>query len=582
MYALIISSTFILFDLNIELIFFFIHSTADNTKKTDKFFTQLILASMSKDHINLKTLFERLPKCSRKDISNCEKLRQVIQKRPELFDLNSSDVVSSRLNKQELQSIKTKLLKKFMNMCLDPEHMMITYVGHDTSRKMALFYKVNSCHFPVNVQDFVNDQDYFVVPGGINSRSMVENLKIEEILMDFIVFLSNSSNETKSIFNFNQSLTEAECLQFGLDGKTKQKNCGLLSVIFGLFPNLFVKNSSKPTKMSLKQDDTGFNVTLGIAAKVYNYSSLAVFNTLPNYCKAKFSDYEDFLNFFLNYKFKKDFRNHWKETRHSPDNSVIHVEKGRFYLLFKFEAFKHLNFEDIKNSPDFYVVPNVGFHIKSFINHLKLDQLLVKIIRLLLPTGCCNNQKIIDETATFVGKNNGYPDTKNRLALIETIETIIELFPKIFCKFDSNITKLVDDTPGHEPSHERFILDIIRAEEIVKPTSTKKLFEVLPDYVKDQFRSPLKLHEFCQEMVALQGQYPFLIQEIESSVQDEAHAENSDDMIDINDSKVDSSIDTRYINSKNDKRSKMFRFLRNPFQVIRRCIGNISNLYTLF
>ena len=74
-------------------------------------------------------------------------------------------------------------------------------------------------------------------------------------------------------------------------------------------------------------------------------------------------------------------------------------------------------------------------------------------------------------------------------------------------------------------------MDIIRAEEIVKPTSTKKLFEVLPDYVKDQFRSPLKLHEFCQEMVALQGQYPFLIQEIESSVQDEA--ENSDDMNDI-------------------------------------------------
>ena len=513
---------------------------------------------MNKDPCNLRTLFERLPKCSRKDIPHCRKLRQIIQKRPDLFDLTSSDVVSSRLNEQELHSKRTKLLKKFMNMHLDPEHMIITNVGHENSRKMALFYKVNSC--PLSIQNFVNDEDYFVVTDGINARTMVENLKIEEILMDFIVFLSNSSNGTSSIFNFNQSLTETECLQFGLSASQKQKNYGLLSAIFGLFPSLFV--CSKPSKMSLVQDDTAFKVTLGIAAKVYNYSSLAVFNTLPNYCKAKFSDYEDFLNFFLNFKFKRDFRNHWKETQHSPDNSVIHAEKGRFYLLFRFEAFKHLNFEDIRNSPDFYVVPNVGFHIKPFINHLKLDQLLVKIIRLLLPTGSCDSRKIIDESAAFMWKNNGYPDTKNRTALIETI---IELFPKVFCKYDSNITTLIDDTPGYKLSQERLILDILRAEEKVKPNSTKELFEALPDYVKNQFRSPLKLQEFCQGMVALNEEFSFL-QEIETGVEvDEAYAGN-----DINDSKDDSSSDTKSTNSNNDKNSNvLFRFLRNPFQVFR-------------
>ena len=152
-------------------------STTESIKIADKFLAQLILASMNKDPCNLKTLFERLPKCLRKDISNCEKLRQVIQKRPELFDLTSSDVVSSRLNEQELYSNKSKLLKKYMNMHLDPEHMMITHIEHENSRKMALFYRVNSRQFPVNIQDFVNDQDYFVVSGGINARSMVENLK---------------------------------------------------------------------------------------------------------------------------------------------------------------------------------------------------------------------------------------------------------------------------------------------------------------------------------------------------------------------------------------------------------------------
>ena len=161
-----------------------------------------------------------------------------------------------------------------------------------------------------------------------------------------------------------------------------------------------------------------------------------------------------------------------------------------------------------------------------------------------------------------MGIFRGYPDTKNRTALIETI---IELFPKVFCTYDSNITTLIDDTPGYKLSQERLILDILRAEEKVKPTSTKELFEALPDYVKNQFRSPLKLQEFCQEMVVLNKEFSFL-QEIETGVEvDEAYAGN-----DINDSKNDSSSDTKSTNSNNDKNSNvLFRFLRNPFQVFR-------------
>ena len=278
-------------------------------------------------------------------------------------------------------------------------------------------------------------------------------------------------------------------------------------------------------KAKLKEDDEAFLTTLSIAAKVCKNHSFAIFHALPNYCKMKFSDYDDFCTYFLHYKVELDFLNHWKETRHSPDNSVIHFEEGRFYLLFKFKTFQHLSFEDISKSPDFFCVPNVGFHFKPFIDRVNLDKLLVKFIRFKIGhTQWVARQQMIDDYVSII---NEYPDTEkynNILALTQIAnsltETIIELFPSIWKTkktkwgvFSSDFIKLVHDIPDCQPTRERLILEILRVEQRAKPTSTKLLYKALPDYARHQFSSPLKLQEFCQEIIALQDEFTYFQEE---------------------------------------------------------------------
>ena len=502
-----------------------------------------------------------------------------------ISDLKMGQSLTSNMGQQNFDIV----VRKYMNSHLDSQHMFIQHVGKGARRRMALFY--NTKMFPeyLNIEDFVDKEEYYRVPGGINLKSMVETLKIEDILMDFITFLaSHPAQEWKRIRDFNNPMTEEECFHYGLT-KGSAKNYDILLAIFELFPNLFIISGSTTKKARLKEDDSAFWATLDIANTVLESSSLAVFNTLPKYCKAKFVDYSDFCTFFLKYKLKIDltsdntetkhsfqndkltsskevvpsldltmksiiselqtfnkllasgasesiheksvevsFRNHWKEIRHSLDNSVIHFEDGRLYLLFKFETFPHLSLEDINNSPYFFCVPNVGFHFKPVIDQVNLDKLLVKFIRFIKPRepGCTQwvtKKQIIDG---YVGILFDFPDTDllgtlTAIQMISLIETIIDLFPSIWKtktqKWGSGAIKLVNDEPECQPTRERLILEILRAEQIAKPTSMKLLFETLPDFAKEQFNSPVKLQEFCQEIVALKDEFTFLQEEHQPS-----------------------------------------------------------------
>ena len=525
------------------------------TSKTNTPVSKQQLETYVKDAIGsgscqINQVFEALPTCAKGSFQNLNALTKYLKKRPHIADLegrNSKVWVKrkSQVNdktetkhffpndeltyfKEESRDSDT-LLQVYMKSHLDSEHMLITYVGEGTSRRMVLLYKAKG--LPVDMKNFDSDKKYYVVPDeGINWKSMVEKLKIEDILFDFINFLSRSQKEWGRIRDFNNLMTELECFHYGLSNK-KPKDYDMLLTIFQLFPNLFtiekfiISGSSFTMKAKLKEDDEAFLTTLSIAAKVCKNSSLAIFHALPNYCKMKFSDYDDFCTYFLHYKVELDFLNHWKETRHSPDNSVIHFEEGRFYLLFKFKTFQHLSFEDISKSPSFFCVPNVGFHFKPFIDRVNLDKLLVKFIRFKIGhTQWVARQQMIDDYVSII---NEYPDTEkynNILALTQIAnsltETIIELFPTIWkttkwgvFSSSSDSIKLVHDIPDCQPTRERLILEILRVEQRAKPTSMKLLYKALPDYARHQFSSPLKLQEFCQEIIALQDEFTYFQEE---------------------------------------------------------------------
>ena len=408
------------------------------------------------------------------------------------------------------------LLQLYMKSHLDSEHMMISNVGKGTSRRMILLYKVKG--LPVDMNNFVNDKKYYVMPDeGINWKSMVRQLKIEAILFDFINFLSRSPDEWRRVRDFNNLLTESECFHYGLTNK-KTEDFDILLTIFELFPNLFtikkftVMSGSFSMKARLKEDDDAFLATLSIAAKASkNSSSYSIFHTLPGYCKMKFSDSEDFCSYFLQYTVEPDFRNNWNQIRHFHHNYVIHFDEGRYYLLFKFEAFQRLNLEDISNSPDFFCVPHVGFHFKPFIDWLRLDKLLVKFIRFKLEQThqWVASQKMIDD---YVGIINECLDTEKYNNIRALTKTIVKLFPSIWKTKKTKLKIKLADVTECQPTRERLVLEILRAEQGTRPTSMKQLFEALPDHAKHQFRSPLKLQEFCQQIVALQDEFTALFQ----------------------------------------------------------------------
>lgn len=428
--------------------------------------TELVLAAMNTEPCSLDILFDKLPKRTRSDISR-ENLGEFLTERPNLFTLTFPNMVSCRLKETELYDIKTKLLRKYFNSHERSENMMIEYVGEETSRRMAIFYKTNAKHFPVNMRDFIDDQEFSTVKGGINLKSMVDQLKIEEILMDFIVFLSLSPNQSNSVDIFYKGLTKAECVQFGLTFKD-QRNQSLLAAVLELFISERIDRrlfENRSGDLKLIQD--AFVPILIIATKVYGKSSSAIFNVLPKYWTTKFSDLDDFHAFRIKFQFMKDFRSLWRHKRHSQENSIIHIEDGKLYLLFRYEAFCELNFEDVLHDPEFFLVPDVGFHIKSFIWYLGLDKLLVKIIRLLLltPMDRLETKEAINEIRKDVGKGytNKYPETKNSQTFRTLIATIINLSPEIFCQTDF-VTSLRNDEPD-VCGPTRLILEILRAQE---------------------------------------------------------------------------------------------------------------------
>ena len=486
---------------------------AATDKKQD--LTELVLAAMNTEPCTLDILFDKLPKCTRSDISR-HNLCEFLTERPNLFDLTSSNMVSCRLKEIELYDIKTKLLRKYFISHERSENMMVEYVGKVTSRRMAIFYKTNAKHFPVNMHDFIEDQEFSTVPGGINLKSMVDQLKIEEILMDFIVFLSLSPNQCNSVDTFYKGLTKAECVQFGLTFKD-QRNQSLLAAVLGLFifervDRRLFENSSGDLK--LIQD--AFIPILNIATRVYGNSSSAIFNVLQKYWTTKFSDLDDLHAFRIKAQFKKDFRNLWGHKRHSQENSIIHIEDGKLYLLFRYEAFRELHFEDVLHDPEFFLVPDVGFHIKGFISYLGLDKLLVKIIRLLLltPMERLETKEAISEIGKDIGKGYTCPETKSSQTFRTLIETIINLSPEIFCQTDF-VTSLRNDEPD-VCGPTRLVLEILRAQVKIKPTTMRNLqealhlyihvqllYEALPEFAKCNIDSPAELEIFCQETEAL-------------------------------------------------------------------------------
>ena len=283
-----------------------------------------VLESMPTEFCHFNQVFDKLPPATKGLFESAQQFRSYLLNRPHLFEFSEEKVKRASLL-QEAHKMKTQSdeLKRYMRSDLVAEHMMIIRVAYG---RMALFHKIRSLQEKTNVDisNFTHDKEYYIhtVYGGINFRSVVENLKIEEILMEFIAFLSSSPGEWCKIQDFNQRLTSEERRQFGLTSVShtsmiERDNFIVLLVIFKLFPQLFEISGTQPRQARLIENEAAFFKTLKIAAQVHNNSTWAIFHTLPPYCKRQFSNYDDFHRYFTitNGNLKKEFT--WNQTKHS-------------------------------------------------------------------------------------------------------------------------------------------------------------------------------------------------------------------------------------------------------------------------
>ena len=189
---------------------------------------------------------------------------------------------------------------------------------------------------------------------------------------------------------------------------------------------------------------------------------------------------------------------------HDAENSVIHVHNGSFKLLFKNGTYD-MDPKYLQKNPDFYVIPNVGFHLKAFIEDFDLDQLFVYVVQRLTHDAIKWGDLIEDCVSMMKAKRSAIlPGMKKKnKSRKQSVKLVIEMLPNVFvCKLNRVELK---SKPDDQISPERIVMEILRAQELTNPKSMQDLFDALPKFITvNSLQSPTELETFCSKMVTLQ------------------------------------------------------------------------------
>lgn len=181
-----------------------------------------------------------------------------------------------------------------------------------------------------------------------------------------------------------------------------------------------------------------------------------------------------------------------KRVGNTPDNSIITYcpvteTHCNFYLLFKNQ--------DTPKSEIFNTLPNLGFHLKSFITGFNLGKVIKCIIQYLLKS---NHKICVQELDALqmhlVGSESLCDSTKRWLLDYGTklVLTIVTLFVQAFVISGDVI--YLKTGPEENPSDERLCLEILKVQEI---TSTlPQILGKLPDFCRSRIQNLSDLEHY--------------------------------------------------------------------------------------
>lgn len=187
-----------------------------------------------------------------------------------------------------------------------------------------------------------------------------------------------------------------------------------------------------------------------------------------------------------------------KVVGNTPENSIIAYcpvseTEWKFVLLFK-----NQDHHDIPKTDAFTIIPNIGFHLRSFIAEFNLGRVLRCIIRYLLQH---HNFGELGELHNHVVSSDDICDATRRWLIdyrikrIKLVSTIVTLFPQVFVVFANNVIVL-KISPEENPSDGRLCLEILRVQKM-----TSKLPQILmklPDFCRSRIQNQSDLEHFFQ------------------------------------------------------------------------------------
>ena len=416
------------------------------------------------------------------------------------------------------------------------DHQMVTEVleGLVHNVENTVLYKEDRFYllfkeaiFPYNSAFLLSEsEDLFCVPSVGITLKRNTSVQIEPILKSTTTWLaSNCTNEGANFYQMCEYVL-ADVTSLSVIGSTKKQKIEFIDALVKHLDPLFLRNKGK---ISFNRDieilglDDNLEpeisdlitslVILFLAQKrIFGITSWDdLFGRLPENVKTVFNKAHDVYEHCKSFhKLHKDILGslrflpieEWIDsTPNTIDNSVMHYENGRIFLLYKEESITTKNLRKLKNNPLYWVEPKVGFHLKSFNDNLNLSRTLHRIIYCAL-----KQQKLFfggvihdihfhmhDDSdggpklpKTFDTVLNNYPNL---------VDTIIRLLPEIF---QISEVKIYNDealrielsetvSKWNSRSDGRLIMEICKIQFNAKhELSLAKIFERIPGYFKGE------------------------------------------------------------------------------------------------
>ena len=196
-----------------------------------------------------------------------------------------------------------------------------------------------------------------------------------------------------------------------------------------------------------------------------------------------------------------------EETPITSKNSNVYIEDGQILLLYDHEYLEENDFD----IPDILHVPNVGFHLKSFHEHLNLPILLRKIIYIFLKRlGRLKRNlifELLDELITDHSQPNLPQGTKTMLNE-ELLFAIVKYGQhNIFWTTNDSFELFIE---GHSfgKGDGQVILDILRIKYAKgEDISNEELFDGLSNHIKKRVSSIEDLEAFMTKYQSIFGPF---------------------------------------------------------------------------